>query len=104
MRRGCDPADYRASEWACGPAGCTSAADPAATRVLANADRADVLAGLEWLEKDSEDSDVNILFLAGHGVTDDKGYFYYLAADALPSNLRATAVGRDEGPAHHQEP
>jgi WD40 repeat protein len=66
------------------------------TRVLANADRADVLAGLDWLEKDSEEGDVNILFLAGHGVTDDKGYFYYLAADALPSNLRATAVGRDE--------
>jgi uncharacterized caspase-like protein len=36
------------------------------------------------------------LVLAGHGVTDEKGYFYYLAADALPTNLRATAVGRDE--------
>ena len=36
------------------------------------------------------------MVLAGHGVTDEKGYFYYLAADALPTNLRATAVGRDE--------
>jgi len=66
------------------------------TQLLANADRAGVLAGLDWLEKGSEEGDVNLLFLAGHGVTDDKGYFYYLAADVLPDNLRATAVGRDE--------
>jgi len=66
------------------------------TRLLANADRSDVLDGLDWLEKGSEEGDVNLLFLAGHGITDDRGYFYYLAADGLPSNLRATAVGRDE--------
>jgi WD40 repeat protein len=66
------------------------------TRVLANAGRAEVLDGLDWLEKGSEEGDVNLLFLAGHGVTDEKGYFYFLAADGLPSNMRATAVGRDE--------
>jgi WD40 repeat protein len=66
------------------------------TRLLANADRADVLDGLDWLEKGSEEGDVNLLFLAGHGVTDEKGYFYYLAADGLPDSLRAKAVGRDE--------
>ncbi len=66
------------------------------TRLLANADRADVLDGLDWLEKGSDESDVNLLFLAGHGVTDEKGYFYYLAADGVPDSLRATAVGRDE--------
>jgi uncharacterized caspase-like protein len=64
--------------------------------LLANADRANVLRGLDWLETDSEEGDVNLLFLAGHGVTDEKGYFYYLAADAEPDNLRATGVGRDE--------
>jgi uncharacterized caspase-like protein len=64
--------------------------------LLANADRADVLRGLDWLETDSEEGDVNLLFLSGHGVTDDKGYFYYLAADSQLDNLRATAVGRDE--------
>jgi hypothetical protein len=63
---------------------------------LANADRANVLRGLDWLETASEEGDVNLLFLAGHGVTDEKGYFYYLAADAQPDNLRATGVGRDE--------
>ena len=65
-------------------------------QVLANADRADVLRGLDWLETGSEDGDVNFLFLSGHGVTNEKGYFYYLPADAQPDNLRATAVGRDE--------
>jgi WD40 repeat protein len=65
-------------------------------RLLADAGRADVLAGLDWLESASEDGDINLLFLAGHGVTDEKGYFYYLAAESLPESLRATAVGRDE--------
>jgi WD40 repeat protein len=68
----------------------------AETRLLANADRAAVLDGLEWLEKDSREGDVNVLFLAGHGVTDERGYFYFLPADGVPDSLRATAVGRDE--------
>jgi len=55
-----------------------------------------VLDGLDWLETGSQEGDVNLLFLAGHGVTDEKGYFYYLAADGQPDSLRATAVGRDE--------
>ena len=65
-------------------------------RLLADADRAAVLEGLDWLESGSEEGDVNLLFLAGHGVTDEKGYFYFLAAESLPDSLRATAVGRDE--------
>jgi len=35
------------------------------TRLLANADRADVLDGLDWLEKGSEEGDVNLICLAG---------------------------------------
>ena len=65
-------------------------------RLLANADRAAVLDGLEWLEKNSQEADINVLFLAGRGVTDERGYFYFLAADGVPDSLRATAVGRDE--------
>src|SRR5262245_63289819 len=70
--------------------------DGMSERATKAAGSAEVLDGLDWLEKGSEEGDVNLLFLAGHGVTDEKGYFYYLAADALPTNLRATAVGRDE--------
>jgi WD40 repeat protein len=65
-------------------------------RLLANADRVAVLAGLEWLEKGSEEDDVNVLFLAGHGVTDETGYFYFVPADGIANGLRATAIGRDE--------
>jgi hypothetical protein len=68
----------------------------AETRLLANADRAAVLDGLEWLERGSEEGDVNLLFLAGHGVTDETGYFYFVPTDGVPAGLRATAVGRDE--------
>jgi len=65
-------------------------------RATKAAGSAEVLRGLDWLETGSEEGDVNLLFLAGHGVTSEKGYFYYLPADAQPDNLRATGVGRDE--------
>ena len=64
-----------------------------------DAKRADVIKGLDWLERESEAgilSDVNLLFLAGHGVTDEKQNFYYMAADGDPLAIRATAVGKDD--------
>src|SRR5262249_23992781 len=55
-----------------------------------------VLEGLEWLEK-SEKGDVSLLFLAGHGITDRKGQFYFLAADSDPdsSDLDGSAISRN---------
>jgi uncharacterized caspase-like protein len=64
-------------------------------KLLADAKRADVLDGLDWLEKGSEEGDVNLLFLAGHGATIDQN-FYFMAADSDPDRARATAVSRDE--------
>jgi len=46
-------------------------------RATKAAGSAEVLRGLDWLETGSEEGDVNLLFLAGHGVTSEKGYFYY---------------------------
>ena len=66
------------------------------TRVLPDAKRSDVLRGLQWLEEGSEEGDINLLFLAGYGVTSFDGHFYYLAADSDPNKARATAVSRDE--------
>jgi WD40 repeat protein len=66
------------------------------TKVLADGKRADVLDGLEWLEKGSEETDVNLLFLAGHGITDEQQHFYYMAADSDPERPRATGVSRNE--------
>jgi WD40 repeat protein len=65
-------------------------------RVLPDGKRADVLDGLEWLEKESEETDVNLLFLAGHGITDEQQQFYYMAADSSPEKPRSTGVSRNE--------
>jgi caspase domain-containing protein len=68
------------------------------TKVLADAKRADVIKGLEWLEQESEegtDTDVNLLFLAGHGKSDAKQHFYYLSVDSDPDDLATTAVSKD---------
>jgi WD40 repeat protein len=65
-------------------------------KVLPDGKRADVLDGLEWLEKESEETDVNLLFLAGHGITDEQQQFYYMAADSDPERPRSTGVSRNE--------
>jgi hypothetical protein len=65
------------------------------TKILSDAKRADTLEGLDWLEKGSEEGDINLLFLAGHGLTLDQT-FYYMAADSDPDKARSTAVSRDE--------
>jgi WD40 repeat protein len=65
-------------------------------RVLPNAKRADVLDALEWMERQSEEGDINLLFLAGHGITDEQQHFYYMAADSDPERARSTGVARDE--------
>jgi len=64
-------------------------------RVLPEARRADLIKGLDWLERGSEDDDVNLLFLAGHGATIDQ-HFYFMAADSDPAEPRATAISKDE--------
>jgi uncharacterized caspase-like protein len=65
-------------------------------KLLPDASRIEVLDGLEWLEKSSDEGDVNLLFLAGHGITDEQQHFYYMAADSDPDKARATGVSRDE--------
>lgn len=66
------------------------------TRLLADAKRSDVIEGLEWLEKESQEGDVNILFLAGHGMTDEQLDYYFMTADSDARRPRATAVSKDE--------
>src|SRR5262249_40371133 len=65
-------------------------------KVLTDAKRADVINGLVWLRKDSEERDVNLLFLAGHGTSDEQQQFYFMAADSDPDQLEATAVTIEE--------
>ena len=65
-------------------------------KALPDAKRLDVLGGLQWLENGSEEGDVNLLFLAGHGMTDEQQHFYFMAADSDPDQARGTGVSRDE--------
>lgn len=48
---------------------------------------------LEALNKQVTSRDVGLVFLAGHGIQDNRNAYYYLAADSDPNRLLSTAVG-----------
>ena len=55
-----------------------------------------ILAGLDWLRLAmTKGNDRAVIFLAGHGVTDERQQFYFLPARADPNDLAGTAVSRD---------
>jgi WD40 repeat protein len=62
----------------------------------AQATRGDIVEALEWLEGEVTARDVGLVFMAGHGMTDNKQRFYFLPADVDLDKLRSTAVSRDE--------
>ncbi len=51
-----------------------------------------LLDGLDWLEKETTSRDVAIVFLAGHGVNDANGLYYFLPVNADTEKLKRTAV------------
>ncbi|MDM8543002.1 caspase family protein [Desulfococcaceae bacterium HSG9] len=63
-------------------------------KVITDADAAKggVMDGLDWIERETTGKDVAMLFLAGHGVNDRNGNYYYLPANADPERLRRTGV------------
>jgi hypothetical protein len=56
------------------------------------AKRDDVLDGLEWIRREMTSRDVGMVFLAGHGVNDNDGVYYYLPQDVEPTALKRTGV------------
>jgi WD40 repeat protein len=52
--------------------------------------------GLDWLTQQVTDRDVGVVYLAGHGIVDERDRFYFLAADSDPKRLLATAVAKDD--------
>jgi hypothetical protein len=52
--------------------------------------------GLDWLTHQVTDHDVGVVYLAGHGIVDERNRFYFLAADSDAQRLRATAVAKDD--------
>ena len=57
-----------------------------------NATQDAVLAGLDWLEKQATQRDVAVVFMAGHGLKDRRGNYYFLPHDGDAARLRRTGV------------
>src|SRR5262249_52126373 len=58
--------------------------------------RASLIKGLEWLEKQVTSRDVGVVFLAGHGVTDEAQTYWFLPADATAEDVRTSAVAQED--------
>ena len=56
----------------------------------------DVLDGLEWLKREVTSRDVSILFLAGHGINDNAGNYYFLPHNVNPKQLLRTGVAHND--------
>ncbi len=55
-----------------------------------------ILDGLDWIEQETTQRDVVVIFMSGHGVNDDKGNYYFLSHNANGDKLRRTAIKWDE--------
>ena len=56
------------------------------------ATRDEIIDGFDWISKETTSRDVAIIFLAGHGINDSGGVYYYLPVNANTDKLRRTAV------------
>lgn len=54
--------------------------------------RDDLLDGLEWIRRELTSRDVGMVFLAGHGVNDSDGVYYYLPQDVEIDKLKRSGV------------
>jgi hypothetical protein len=56
----------------------------------------DVLDGLEWLKRAVTARDVGIMFLAGHGMNDNTGKYFFMPHNADPAKLLRTGVAQSD--------
>jgi WD40 repeat protein len=52
----------------------------------------EIIDGFDWISKETTNKDVAIVFLAGHGVNDSGGVYYFLPVNANMERLRRTSV------------
>lgn len=57
-----------------------------------DASKDNILDALEWVERETTQRDMVIIFVAGHGINDDKGNYYFMAHDSDVDKLRRTAL------------
>ena len=62
----------------------------------AQATKGDILDGLDWILRETTQKDVAMVFLAGHGVNDDYGDYYFLPQDTARERLRRTGIPYSE--------
>ncbi len=64
------------------------------TKVLSDAEatKINILEGLDWLERGTTRNDVAVVFLAGHGVNDKNGVYYFLPVNGTVDRLRRTGL------------
>ncbi|MEL6667942.1 MAG: caspase family protein, partial [Bacteroidota bacterium] len=62
----------------------------------ADATRDNILDGLDWLEQQSTEQDVAMIFFAGHGVTDNRNRFFLLPVGAELDRLRSTCISQND--------
>jgi hypothetical protein len=56
------------------------------------ATKEEILDGLEWIQRETTSKDVAMIFLAGHGVNDPTGNFYFLPVNVDLDRLKRTGV------------
>jgi len=56
------------------------------------ATRDEIIDGFDWISKETTSKDVALVFLAGHGVNDSGGVYYYLPVNTDLEKLRRTGV------------
>lgn len=63
-------------------------------RVVADKDagRRQIIAGLDWIQNQTQQGDVAVIFMAGHGVNGPGGNYFFLPRDADPERLPETGV------------
>jgi WD40 repeat protein len=54
--------------------------------------RDEIIDGFEWISKETTSNDVAMIFLAGHGINDSRGVYYFLPANVNLEKLRRTGV------------
>lgn len=53
-----------------------------------------VIQGLKWLEQKTTRNDVAVIFMAGHGMNDVKGDYYFMPQDVDPTKITTSGVSR----------
>lgn len=60
------------------------------------ANKVNILNGLQWIQEKTSKKDIAMIFFAGHGVNDNNGIYYMLPVDADVRYLRSTCINFEE--------